>query len=118
MQAWYERMRTRPIMTGAYLRPSLYNGPLPRLVPQPLHITGMITSRRKARERRMASYEVCQDALMLLNAECHFERTLAAAAAKEGADFTQVFTHDLDHWRTFPLPICSTAVYTLTDHAL
>ncbi|RPD62662.1 hypothetical protein L226DRAFT_458933 [Lentinus tigrinus ALCF2SS1-7] len=94
--AWYERMRTRPIMTGAYLRPSLFNGPLPRLVPQPLHITGMITYRRKARERRMARHEILQEDLALLNLENHFERSLAA---KEGTQLTPVFTDDFNAWR-------------------
>ncbi|KAI0801409.1 hypothetical protein C8Q74DRAFT_489512 [Fomes fomentarius] len=34
-------MRTRLIMTGAYLRPTIYYEPFPRLTPQPAHITGM-----------------------------------------------------------------------------
>ncbi|TFK91849.1 hypothetical protein K466DRAFT_481813 [Polyporus arcularius HHB13444] len=97
--AWYERMRTRPIMTGAYLRPSLYNGPLPRLVPQPLHITGMITSRRKARVRRMARHEACQEDLTLLNAEGHFERALTVSSSAEGTQLTRVFTDDPNGWR-------------------
>ena len=99
LQAWYERMRTRPIMTGAYLRPSLFNGPLPRLVPQPLHITGMITWRRKARERRMANHDVCQENLALLNAERHFERNLALAATAEGKQFSPIFADNPNGWR-------------------
>ncbi|KAI0699940.1 hypothetical protein C8T65DRAFT_812223 [Cerioporus squamosus] len=97
--AWYERMRTRPIMTGAYLRPTLYNGPLPRLVPQPLHITGMITARRKARVRRMERHEACQEDLALLNAEGHFERTLALSSTAEGKQLERVFTDDPNGWR-------------------
>ncbi|KAI0699922.1 hypothetical protein C8T65DRAFT_658603 [Cerioporus squamosus] len=97
--AWYERMRTRPIMTGAYLRPTLYNGPLPRLVPQPLHITGMITARRKARVRRMERHEACQEDLALLNAEGHFERSLALSSTAEGKQLERVFTDDPNGWR-------------------
>ena len=77
VQAWYERMRTRPIMTGAYLRPTLYNGPLPRLVPQPAHITGMITWRRKARERRQAKFDGLVESTRLLGSEAQFERELS-----------------------------------------
>ncbi len=101
-------------MTGAYLRPSLYNGPLPRLVPQPLHITGMITSRRKARVRRMARHEACQEDLTLLNAEGHFERALAVSSSAEGAQLTRVFTDDPNGWRMCQL-ISSRANNMLTN---
>ncbi|KAI0754714.1 hypothetical protein C8Q80DRAFT_1093371 [Daedaleopsis nitida] len=97
--AWYERMRTRPIMTGAYLRPTLFNGPLPRLSPQPLHITGMITARRAARERRMAKHDILQDQMRLLNSEMQFERDLANAATQEGQTVERVFTDDAVAWR-------------------
>ncbi|KAI1794940.1 hypothetical protein LXA43DRAFT_1112778 [Ganoderma leucocontextum] len=96
---WYERMRTRPIMTGGYLRPSLFHKALPRLIPQPLHITGMITSRRKARERRMGRFDTIQEYARLLNTEFKFEDTLVKAAEKEGQSIERVFTEDTAGWR-------------------
>ncbi|KAI0770140.1 hypothetical protein C8Q74DRAFT_875745 [Fomes fomentarius] len=97
--AWAERMRTRPIMTGAYLRPTIYNGPLPRLTPQPAHITGMITWRRKARARRMARFEVYTEYTKLLGTEMQFERELAQAAAQDGISMQRVYTDDSQAWR-------------------
>ncbi len=92
-------MRTRPIMTGAYLRPTIYNGPLPRLTPQPAHITGMITWRRKARVRRMAKFDVYQEYTRLLGTEIQFERELAQAAAQDGIPMQRVYTDDSQAWR-------------------
>ncbi|EGG01488.1 uncharacterized protein MELLADRAFT_72980 [Melampsora larici-populina 98AG31] len=43
----------KPIMTGRFLRPSLFNKPLPRYANQPEHISMMISSRRKSNQRRM-----------------------------------------------------------------
>ncbi|VDC01355.1 unnamed protein product [Peniophora sp. CBMAI 1063] len=51
-QHWREHLRNRPILTGAFMRPSFHNGPLPRMKPQPKHITGLIVSRLRARVRR------------------------------------------------------------------
>ncbi|KAM5539475.1 hypothetical protein V8D89_006927 [Ganoderma adspersum] len=96
---WYERMRTRPIMTGGYLRPTLFHKPLPRLVPQPAHITGMITSRRKARERRITKFDSIQEYAKLLYTEFKFEDTLATAAEKDGETIERVFTEDSAAWR-------------------
>ncbi|KAG8796581.1 hypothetical protein FRC17_007976, partial [Serendipita sp. 399] len=50
---WIEKMKKRPILTGGYLRPSLYNRPLPRMKNQPIHITMMIKKRIKARAKRI-----------------------------------------------------------------
>ncbi|KAI0712468.1 hypothetical protein C8Q76DRAFT_769054 [Earliella scabrosa] len=97
--AWYERMRTRPIMTGAYLRPTLYNGPLPRLVPQPAHITGMITWRRKARERRQAKFDGLVESTRLLGSEAQFERELSQLVLQDGEAFERVFADYAHAWR-------------------
>ena len=35
------------------MRPTLYHGPLPRMKPQPIAISGMIRTRMKTREARM-----------------------------------------------------------------
>ncbi|TBU40265.1 hypothetical protein BD309DRAFT_927418 [Dichomitus squalens] len=95
----YERMRTRPIMTGAYLRPTLFNKPLPRLVPQPLHITGMLTARRKARQRRIDLFETAQEHAKLLYAEIKFEEALIGTAPKGKKPIERVFTEDVAGWR-------------------
>ncbi|KAI0373669.1 hypothetical protein BV20DRAFT_962232 [Pilatotrama ljubarskyi] len=95
--AWYERMRTRPIVTGAFHKPSLFNKPLPRLRPQPLHITGMIVSRRKARFRRMVRHEMLQDQVQLLQAEHTFESGLAKRV--KDRSFEPAFTSDFASWR-------------------
>ena len=101
LKAWYEKMRNRPIMTGGYLRPTLFNKALPRLVPQPAHITGMITSRRKARDRRMVKFDTIQEYARLLNTEFKFEEALVNAAEKEGQPVERVFTKDPVEWRAY-----------------
>lgn len=65
-----------PIMTGRFLRPTILNGPLPRLAHQPLHISMMISSRRKARERRMVEHRQLKDKLELIQQEYPFERIM------------------------------------------
>ena len=96
-------MRRRPIMTGGYLRPTLFNKALPRLVPQPLHITGMITSRRKARQRRIELFEKIQEHAKLLYAEVKFEESLMETAEMDGKPTERVFTEDVAGWRTLSL---------------
>ncbi|KAI0647834.1 hypothetical protein C8Q79DRAFT_952145 [Trametes meyenii] len=98
--AWYERMRTRPIMTGGYQKPTYYHGPLPRLKPQPAHITGMITWRRKARRRRLAQYEALQEQGMLLEAERKFENDLTAKIRPKRESFEPAYTDDHNDWRS------------------
>ncbi|KAI9058128.1 hypothetical protein FKP32DRAFT_1581897 [Trametes sanguinea] len=95
---WWERMRTRPIMTGAYLKPSIYNRPLPRLVPQPLHITGMIVARRKARQRRQALQETLKEHMKYLEIERVVERMLAQKASKEGKSIESVYLDGSGGW--------------------
>ncbi|KAI0667748.1 hypothetical protein C8Q78DRAFT_320913 [Trametes maxima] len=98
--AWYERMRTRPIMTGGYQKPTYYHGPLPRLKPQPIHITGMITWRRRARRRRLALHEILQEHGMLLEAERKFEDSLAAKIRTKRESFELTYTDDYNDWRS------------------
>ncbi|KAI0357526.1 hypothetical protein OH77DRAFT_1399072 [Trametes cingulata] len=95
--AWYERMRTRPIVTGAFHKASIYNKPLPRLRPQPLHITGMIVYRRKARGRRQIRQEMLQEQTQFLQAEHTFEAGLAKRA--EPGSFERTYTDDFNSWR-------------------
>lgn len=46
-------MRNRPILTGGFMRPTLFNKLVPRMYRQPLHLSLMIRSRRLARARRL-----------------------------------------------------------------
>ncbi|KAH9851702.1 hypothetical protein C2E23DRAFT_732488 [Lenzites betulinus] len=95
--AWYERIRTRPVLTGAYHKPTIFNGPLPRLLPQPAHITGMIVSRRKSRQRRIARRDEMQEMTALLEAERTFETQLSNATGVRA--FKRDFVEGFDGWR-------------------
>ncbi|KAI0753884.1 hypothetical protein BC629DRAFT_1716989 [Irpex lacteus] len=68
-------LRNRPIITG-YFRPSLFNRALPRLKPQPVHITMMIRRRRKNRTIRMEEYPVLREHLLDVQREAAFEKAL------------------------------------------
>ncbi|KAG0145521.1 hypothetical protein CROQUDRAFT_716078, partial [Cronartium quercuum f. sp. fusiforme G11] len=59
----------KPIMTGRFLRPTILNGPLPRYANQPLHITMMISSRRKARERRLIEERKIKEQIEMMEEE-------------------------------------------------
>ncbi|EJD45701.1 hypothetical protein AURDEDRAFT_165152 [Auricularia subglabra TFB-10046 SS5] len=74
---WIERMRTRPIMTGGHIPPTFYNPPLPRLKPQPEHITGMIVSRKRAWDRWQTKLEFLNSTRNDLLREAQFEDELA-----------------------------------------
>ncbi|KAI0822051.1 hypothetical protein BC628DRAFT_1328315 [Trametes gibbosa] len=95
--AWHERIRTRPVLTGACHKPTVFNGPLPRLRPQPLHITGMIVWRRKARMRRMARQDDLQEMTSFLEAERTFESQLAKTP--DAKSFQRHFVENLSDWR-------------------
>ncbi|KAI0245592.1 hypothetical protein BJV78DRAFT_1261783 [Lactifluus subvellereus] len=82
------RLLSRPIVSATLFRPSMYNGPLPRLKPQPDHISGMIHNRRVARrpriDRQRAPFSQDQD----LRVEAQFEAGLAAKGARFGHLFS------------------------------
>ena len=69
-------MRRRPIMTGGHLSATLYNPPLPRLKPQPVHISGMIISRKRMRAKRLAEIDEQTAIREDLACEVAFEETL------------------------------------------
>ncbi|CAE7223619.1 unnamed protein product [Rhizoctonia solani] len=50
---WIYKMRNRPILTGGFMRPTLFNKLVPRMARQPLHLSMMIRRRRLARGRRL-----------------------------------------------------------------
>lgn len=51
----------RPLLTGAYMRPTKFSPPLPRMKPQPRRISGMIASRVKRRELRILRLKEVQE---------------------------------------------------------
>ncbi|KAG8926263.1 hypothetical protein FRC00_003064 [Tulasnella sp. 408] len=73
---WQEKLRNRPILTGGILRPSKFNKPLPRLKPQPIHISMMIRRRRDARQRRLDRSEAYKEWKDYLVDERNFEEQL------------------------------------------
>lgn len=93
-------MRNRPIMTGGYLHPTLYNPPLPDLKPQPSHISGMIVTRKRVRARRiddMAWYVSIREDLMQ---EAAFEDELAKLHPDNFSN-SRIFSWDLrSEWGT------------------
>ncbi|KDN45491.1 hypothetical protein RSAG8_04815, partial [Rhizoctonia solani AG-8 WAC10335] len=50
---WIYQMRNRPILTGGFMRPTLFHKLVPRMVRQPIHLSMMIRRRRLARARRL-----------------------------------------------------------------
>ncbi|OAX43758.1 hypothetical protein K503DRAFT_68041 [Rhizopogon vinicolor AM-OR11-026] len=82
---WEAKLRKRPIFKGSFIRPSLDNKLLPRLFPQPDHITGMILHRRIARERRWEQRETLKSWAHDLRYEGLFEYALLKSARGEAA---------------------------------
>jgi hypothetical protein len=85
-QTWQERLRSRPILTGALLKASLYNPPLPRMKPQPPAISKIIGTRMRTRERRFARVDKLAEDIRDLQREAEFEEAaldLAGAPAFE-----------------------------------
>lgn len=69
-------MRTRPIYTGGFLRPTMYHGPLPRMKPQPEHISMVIKKRIRARDKRLQFKARLLEDLNDLKLESQFEEGL------------------------------------------
>lgn len=63
-------------LTGGFLRPTLFNPPLPRLKPQPLNISMMINRRIKRRERRIEVSRKLADLQADMRQEVRFLRSL------------------------------------------
>ncbi|EJD05319.1 uncharacterized protein FOMMEDRAFT_103305 [Fomitiporia mediterranea MF3/22] len=96
--AWQERLRTRPIMTGAFFRPSVLNGPLPRLKPQPARISMMIRHRRLQYGRIGPRYEQLHENRNDLWLEKRFEEGLLVQERRSGSPvaFAPVFEDNLE----------------------
>ena len=59
-------------LTGGFLRPTIFNGPLPRIKPQPLGLSMMIHNRLRARERRQASRRMWVEHIVDMRHEVDF----------------------------------------------
>ncbi|KAF8149379.1 hypothetical protein B0H34DRAFT_667715 [Crassisporium funariophilum] len=99
---WQERLRNRPILTGGFLRPTIYNGPLPRMKPQPIAISGMIRTRMKARTVRLEKQSRMKEALDDLASERRFEMGLKQLV---GEELSSTFYSDLDAYEQWTAPI-------------
>ncbi|PFH49866.1 hypothetical protein AMATHDRAFT_62250 [Amanita thiersii Skay4041] len=74
-RAWQLKMQARPIVTG-FFRASLFNPHLPRLKPQPLHMTMILKKRRLTRENRYKRYINMREQLQLIQNEQALEAGL------------------------------------------
>ncbi|KAF7313367.1 hypothetical protein HMN09_00492400 [Mycena chlorophos] len=92
--AWQERLKSRPILTGALMKATYYNPPLPRMKPQPTVISDIIRARYKAREGRWARRGLMVEDLRDLAEEAKFEDGLVNL----GEDFEPVF-RNVNEWR-------------------
>ncbi|KAF8196653.1 hypothetical protein K438DRAFT_1585628 [Mycena galopus ATCC 62051] len=95
-EAWQERLRSRPILTGALLKPTMFNPPLPRMKPQPQVISRMIFTRMRTRDRRMARDQELSEDIFHLKREAAFEASFMRDHSLE-----QVYSGDAENeWRT------------------
>ena len=101
-------MRHRAILTGTFHRATYYNKPLPRMKVQPLHVSGMINKRIRARERRRDQHWVLMGLMKDVEAEVRFERALKRNAARFGQEFESVFQH-MD-WREYSAVVAGIGV--------
>jgi len=69
--------RVRPLVTPSLIPPSIYNPPLPRLKPQPAHITMMMKKRIKDRQRRLYEQRLLMAWIDDNRREERFERLVA-----------------------------------------
>ena len=106
-------MRHRAILTGTFQRATYYNKPLPRMKVQPLHVSGMINKRHRARERRRVQQWTLASLTKHMEAEARFEKMLRTNAAQFGQGFKSVF-HHMD-WRKCILPSSDTAFITVVE---
>ena len=99
-------MRHRAILTGTFQRATHYNKPLPRMKVQPLHVSGMIQKRLRARERRRDQHWTLISLTKHMESEARFERALERDAALFGQSFTSIFQHADWCEYSHPLPGC------------
>ncbi|KAL4076834.1 hypothetical protein V8B97DRAFT_2022103 [Scleroderma yunnanense] len=88
--------RVRPIFKGSFIRQTLYNRLLPRIIPQPENIGGIIRWRRNARERRLENKDELHRWIDDLRKEARFERELCAH--EQGPHKMEFLGNALNEW--------------------
>ncbi|GJJ11746.1 hypothetical protein Clacol_005984 [Clathrus columnatus] len=117
---WSKKMSNRAILTGSIVRPTIYNKPFPRMRPQPIHVSRMIHSRRRARERRGERRQLLLDYKNYIRQEQFFEYKLSQNVQSRGSHFTPIF-ESLHEWCALILGPLDAALdeiqksYTLDD---
>ncbi|KAF7345506.1 hypothetical protein MVEN_01569100 [Mycena venus] len=99
--AWQARLRSRPILTGALIKPTLFSPPLPRMKPQPSAISQIILTRIRTRERRLARDEQLSEFMNDLRREAAFEEGIVRSAG--GPFFERVYSGDAEQEWLYPL---------------
>lgn len=95
---WRYRLKNRPILTGTYLRASLYNRVMPRMRNQPEAIGRMMRKRKVARTRRREKMMVAQEALQDLSLEQQFERLLGRQVSTPCYEDTYSWREPIINW--------------------
>ncbi|KAJ7742699.1 hypothetical protein DFH07DRAFT_750204 [Mycena maculata] len=111
--AWQARLRSRPILTGSIIKPTLYNPPLPRMKPQPPAISRIIATRIKTRIRRLARCDQLAEDINDLRAEAAFEEEGIELEGERS--FQRVFSGNAIHEWLAPLYDALTDLATLLD---
>ncbi|KAJ1304909.1 hypothetical protein OPQ81_006043 [Rhizoctonia solani] len=73
---WIYQMRNRPILTGGFMRPTLFHKLVPRMYRQPIHLSMMIRRRRMARARRLEEQRRLMEWRLDIEREREFESRL------------------------------------------
>lgn len=72
----FTKIEEKPRLTGGFLRPTLFNPPLPRLKPQPQRLSMMIKQRIRRREARIEAFRQLQEQQEDMRKEVGFLRNL------------------------------------------
>ncbi|KAL8278175.1 hypothetical protein RQP46_009348 [Phenoliferia psychrophenolica] len=81
-----------PVLTSGILFSTPYNPPLPRLKPQPEHISMLIFARRKAIQRRWDRFAVAQERAADAREENAFEARLGVQEGPWGLDWQELIS--------------------------
>ncbi|GAB1524627.1 hypothetical protein RhiTH_007781 [Rhizoctonia solani] len=73
---WIYQLRNRPILTGGFMRPTLFHKLVPRMARQPIHLSMMIRRRRLARARRLEEQRRLMEWKLDIAREREFEARL------------------------------------------
>ncbi|KAF9002935.1 hypothetical protein BDQ17DRAFT_510015 [Cyathus striatus] len=73
---WQAKLASRPILTGGYMRPTLFLPPLPRMKPQPKAISAMYRHRVRKHEANFVILHAMHDLISHITEEAKFEYSL------------------------------------------